>query len=320
MKKLFTTFLMTMVATAPFCFNTLVADSQTILLTEDEARIKFNELKDLEKITLDEDFFQLANFFLSESDQVLFVDLREDYCAMPAYWADGFHGHLNESPDTLEEIDNWYFQEVLATMRIRIEEGKYQLNQSNLATLQAITDSEFVENFKDRYVRFQIGDGYLQNDLFLDQLAQHIDDASNRIHVHYLPGKETATLFCLLDSTTAEKKLENKQFMNNNYVTQRTTIDDKTLLHSSGVSFPQRVSRSESDSSYYKLSSDCSIGIHAECIWGGNEESKGSLTVNGSISDNRGNSIHGSYGYTSDGKSKATADAITRDRERERNR
>ena len=327
MKKLLTIFLMTIVASVPFSTNTLVADSHITnpsfdLQNDDVWNVRLNKLKDAGRGVLqEEELTKLAKYFISESEQLIVVNLRKECNRMPEYWADGLHGHFNQTTKNLEQNENECLREVLATIHVRIEDGEYQINQFNLATLQAITEGVFVSNFEHRYVRFQIADGFLLSDLFADQIFQYAHEFPTdvEIRVHYTEEQETTTtIICLLDPISSEDKLGFKEYISNYASQYASDCYIPSSEHASKQS-PFVNSRSESNFIYNRLLCDYSYGVEGEISWGGNDGVKTDITVYGEVSDKDGNSAHGSYYYNSDGRT-GVRGGVNREPERDRNR
>lgn len=110
---------------------------------DDVWNVRLKELKDAGRGVLqEEELTKLTKCFISESEQLIVVNLRKEYNRMPEYWADGLHGHFNQTPKNLEQNENECLREVLATIHVRIEDGKYQINQFNLATLSSCHNSK----------------------------------------------------------------------------------------------------------------------------------------------------------------------------------
>lgn len=308
MKKLLIPFLVTIVVTIPFFSNPLVADSQAAYsvfdLQEEEYtwNVRFNEIKAAKRGSLSEkDFIKLVHFLIPESDQVIVVDLREECNGMPTYWADGFHGHFNQTTEELEQDENECLREVLDVFHGCTEEGEYQINQLNLAILQAITEREFVESYEHRYVRFPITDGNLQNDLFVDQLLQHTHDFSTdyRIHLHYLPEK-TTILLVLLDIIKNSQQTILEDI--NDYVSQG--VSDFNTPWAECVSQRSAFTTSQqvlSNSIYDRLLCGYEVRGEVNYQWGGKDGGKCGGSVKGTANDGKGNSVSGTIYHNSDG-------------------
>lgn len=201
MKKLLTTFLMTIVATVPFSSNILLAaDSQKTYkafdLPEEDAWImRMEEMKKAGKgILVAEDLFRFIHSRIHESEQVIFVDVRKECDKKSEYWTDGFYVQFNQSTQKFEqsEDENECLNMLIDSLYARIDDGEYPISQFNLATLEDITDGKFVDDFELRYVRYHNATGALDYALIADQFLEYVSALSsdNTIHIYCLPFAE----------------------------------------------------------------------------------------------------------------------------------
>jgi len=329
MNTLLNIFLMTIVATIPFTCNALVADSQDtypildLQEEEDPWRVRLNELINASKnANTREDSIKLAHQAISASEEVIFVDLRIECDGMPGSWSNEFHGHFYQTTDQLHQKEKACLREVLYTIYDGIDEGEYPINHFNLATFEDITEGEFVEDFEDRYVHFEWADGDLQNDLFVDQFLDYIDNLSidYRIHMNYLRCNETPiTLFFIRNGS--KENLDNKQHTTNNFSRQLSNLNilgSKYISqHSPYLNFK---SESSSNSIYESLLCDYSVKGEGFVQWGDKNGPSFGGSLSGAASDNRGNSVHTKYEYHDDGRQRLSGGGEHTERTRERAR
>lgn len=288
---------MTLVATVPFCSNTLFAESQTNypicdMQEQDAWDLRMNKLENaMTSYESDNNIFKLTGFFMSESDQIIVVDLREECDGMPAYLAEGFHGFVDPITGQYAQKDNECFWEALDILHYRIENDEYQISQPNLTTLETMLKGEFKENFDNRYISFQDVDGKLKNELFVDQFLQQTISysADHQVRFHYLPYKDTTTTVVFLyDQINSAEKLDHK--LNNHNISRNVS-----RLSPSIISTPK------SNELYDRLVCDMEVRAGAEWKWGGKEPSSGNGYVRGKVSDNQGNSLQGGLEYGGNG-------------------
>jgi hypothetical protein len=330
MKKLLITFLMAIVATAPFSFNTLVADSHITnpsfdLPEEDPLIMRMEEMKKAGKGTLvAEDFPRLIDFFIHESDQVIFVDLRKEYDGIPEYWEDRFHGQFNQSSHELEQNENESecLSRFTATLHKWIEDDEFQASQFNLDTLRSIAERDFVDDIEHRYVRFQTADGTLDNTLLTDQFLEYFSGLSinNEFRIDHLPSEETnTTIFCFHDYVSVEK-LDYKQYKSN-YASRHASNSGIPAYESTSKRSSFADSRSKSDSLYNRLHCAYSYGVEGSFELDGNGNINTTISAYGKIADEDGNCAHGELYYNTDGRTGGRGGVYREsEREKERNR
>jgi Inositol hexakisphosphate len=206
MKKLVILFLMTIIVSAPFFSDPLIASSEAIIFDLDEKvdlpkNVQFDELKVSKSGQFSEKgFIELVDSLPLNSDQLIIFDLRDE-ChglinGMPVCWKDGFNCQCNQ---TTEEFEYERLEEVLDIGHTWIEE-KDQVNQLDLSISQAITERELVENLGHFYLRVPMADGDIPDNLLVDQFVQFIHDVSPNhwVHFHCRTGGEKATTFLVL--------------------------------------------------------------------------------------------------------------------------
>lgn len=314
-EKKLCTFLTTIVASAPFFFNPLLALSKMTyeafdLPEEDPLITRMKELKKRVEARFNKKIFLGLCIFVSLNQAKSFSWMLERNAIKNLNTGQGFHGHFNETTQKHEQSvdEKECLNLFIDSLYARIDNGEYPLSRFNLATLEGITDGKFVHDMKHCYVRFHIADGTLDDTLLSDRCFQYISGLclDYKVHIHDLPDEETSTtIFCLLDPIV-EKKVEYNRTKSKYSSSHASDSDIPVYGCVLKPSFAN--SHPESDLLYDRLSCAHSVGAGIDMSWGGNEPTSYNVQAHGSASDKHGNSVHGGYNCDSNGRSTVSLD------------